>query len=68
MLNVNDSTASITPLIAAVLAGNRAMTGLMIGRGADVNFKGKLATHHCTLLLGKVFKLWRKSLSRIKQM
>jgi cytohesin len=36
------SRASITPLVAAVAAGNKAMTELLIGRGAKVNYR----SHH----------------------
>ena len=44
MIHVPDfydgNATHITPLAAAVIAGNKAITQLLIDRGADVNFKG----------------------------
>ncbi len=42
LLNMsNGNAAHITPLMAAVMAGNKAMAQFLIDRGADVNFKGQ---------------------------
>ncbi len=42
LLNLSDANAPhVTPLMAAVMAGNKAMTQFLIDHGADVNFRGQ---------------------------